>query len=165
MNLGKQLTEEMRALAAGGAQSPVSEVTVGSLRMRVGDLDRYSATLEELTLEATTTAGTDRRAYLSERTAAITRRLSFLEEPLAVWELDGNEGVAQLRSSPPQRDGETVSYWEVQLQTAGQPTATLGRYQWTPGIVERESVPYPATFALLGRIADALEAALNESAE
>lgn len=165
MSLSKDLTEQMRVLAAEGERAPVSEVTVGPLRVRVGDVDRYSATLEEIAIEASVPANVDRRAYLSSRAAAVANRLSFLEEPLAVWELDGSEGVAQLRSNPPQRDEETVSYWEVQLQAAEQPTARLGRYQWSPGMAERESVPYPATFTQLGRIAEALNAALNEPNE
>ena len=162
MSLSKQFTEQMRALAAEDDRAPVSEVTVGPLRVRVSDIDRHSATLEELTLEATVPANVDSREYLSGRAAAVTRRLSFLEEPLAVWELDGSEGVAQVRSNPPQREGEEISYWEVQIHTAEQPTASMGRYRWTPDMTERETVPYPATFSQLGRIAEALEAALNE---
>ncbi|HNP70490.1 MAG TPA: hypothetical protein PKK15_05255, partial [Kouleothrix sp.] len=101
------------------------------------------------------------RGYLSAAAAAAARRLSFLEEPLAVWELDGGEGMAQLRSSPPQRDAGEVSYWEVTLWAA-EPRAQVARYRWAPGMAEREALAYPATFALLGRMADALADALRE---
>ena len=44
--------------------------------------------------------------------------------------------MAQLRSSPPQRDADERSYWEVTLW-AGQPRAHVARYRWAPGMAER----------------------------
>jgi hypothetical protein len=101
------------------------------------------------------------RAYLSATAAEVARRLSFLEEPLAVWELDGGERAAQLRSAPPQREGDAVTYWEVTLWAGDQPGARAIRYQWSPGMAEREVLAYPATFALVARMADGLAAALD----
>src|SRR6266508_930063 len=135
MSIGKQLIEQLRQLATG-----------------------EGATLADgapLVVGMNVDAPADTRAYLSAAAAAVARGLSFLEEPLAVWELDGSEGMAELRSSPPLREGDEISYWEVTL-TAAQPSARAARYRWAPGMAEREIVAYPATFALLGRMADVL---------
>jgi hypothetical protein len=88
----------------------------------------------------------DARAWLGDHAAAAIRSLGFLEEPLAVWELDGDEGVVQLRSSPPLREGDDVTYWEVVIRCDDRPSATIARYHWAPGLPERERVIYPATF-------------------
>ena len=52
-----------------------------------------SLTLRELMVASGGAEPPDARAYLSATAAEVARRLSFLEEPLAVWELDGGERV------------------------------------------------------------------------
>jgi hypothetical protein len=170
MSLGKQMIEQLRLLSADQALPP-TEAGFQILTALEGpeqatleffDHDRYSVTLRSLDVGGGAFGG-DARAYLSAHAAEIARRLSYLEEPLAVWELDGGERVAQLRSSPPQRDGAEVSYWEVRLCAGERSGARLARYRWAPGMVEREIVAYPATFALAGRLADSLAEALREA--
>jgi hypothetical protein len=169
MSLGKQMIEQLRLLSA--ATTPPADVPIqvlavndelGHATLEFVDHDRYSVTMRALQIGADAPAG-DLRAYLSARAAEIARSLSYLEEPLAVWELDGRERVAQLRSSPPLREGEQVSYWEVTLSAGTEPGARLQRYRWAPGMVEREELDYPATFALVGRLADSLNAALRDA--
>jgi hypothetical protein len=169
MSIGKQITEQLRRLADGdqavlehGAENTLL-VRDASLRAKLefSDHDRYSLTLRELTVSAGGAVPSDARAYLSATAAEVARRLSFLEEPLAVWELDGGERVAQLRSSPPLREGEEVSYWEVTLWAGADTGARAIRYHWAPGMAEREVVAYPATFALIARMADGLAEALR----
>jgi hypothetical protein len=135
------------------------------VKLEFSDHDRYSMTLRELTIEFGAAGLLDARGYLSAAAAEVARRLSFLEEPLAVWELDGGERVAQLRSSPPQREGDTVTYWEVTLWSGDEPGARAVRYQWSPSMTEREVLAYPATFALIARMADGLADAMRGDAE
>lgn len=161
MALGKLLIEQLRDTEQPATQPLTVAHGAQSAELSFFDRDRYSVTLRELAAGAGGAAPADSRAFLSAAAAAVARRLSFLEEPLAVWELDGGEGMAQLRSSPPQREGEEVSYWEVTLWAAPA-RALAARYRWQPGMAEREVLAYPATFALLGRIADGLAAALEE---
>jgi len=172
MPLGKRTIETLRDLARdpsiasdsadGGQKRLVISEGAATAQLEIADNDRYSVTLRSLEVELDRPAPEDVRAFLSERAAAIIRQLSFLEEPLAVWELDEGERTAQLRSSPPLREGEEVSYWEVALRGDGRPRASITRYRWRPGIPEREAELYPATFALVGRIMQSLEAALSE---
>jgi hypothetical protein len=173
MSIGKQITERLRQLADGD-QTVLEAGTENTLlvldaplraKLEFSDHDRYSLTLRELTVGAGGAVPNDARAYLSATAAEVARRLSFLEEPLAVWELDGGERVAQLRSSPPQREGDTVAYWEVTLWAGNEPGARAVRYQWSPGMAEREVLAYPATFALIARMADGMADALRKDAE
>jgi hypothetical protein len=169
MSIGKQITEQLRRLADGD-QTVLEAGTENTLLVReaplratleFSDHDRYSLTLRALTVGTGNSELDDARTYLSATAADVARRLSFLEEPLAVWELDGGERVAQLRSSPPQREGDAVTYWEVTLWAGDEPGARAVRYQWLPGMAEREVLAYPATFALIARMADGLAAALR----
>ena len=169
MSLGKQMIERLRLLATAAsafADDPRKIVTAleGSAQatLEFFDHDRFSVTLRALDVGSGAPCEGDARAYLSARAAETARRLSYLEEPLAVWELDGEERVAQLRSSPPQREGDEISYWEVTLVVGEQPAARIARYRWASGMAEREVVAYPATFALVGRMVDSLAAALAE---
>jgi hypothetical protein len=171
MSLGKQMIEQLRLLAAaesvfGGDPHKIVTALDGSAQatLEFFDHDRFSVTLRALDVGGASFEG-DVRAELSARAAEIARRLSYLEEPLAVWELDGRERVAQLRSSPPQREGDEVSYWEVMLTAGAQLAARIARYRWATGMAEREVVAYPATFALVGRMTDSLRAALAEGEE
>jgi hypothetical protein len=173
MSTGKQMIERLRRLADGD-RTVLEDGDEHTLllpgeplhaKLAFFDHDRYSVTLHELTVGARGAAPHDARAYLSVTAAEIARRLGFLEEPLAVWELDGGEKQAQLRSSPPLRDGDEVSYWEVTLWAGADAGARATRYRWAPGMAEREVVAYPATFALVGRITDALAEALKAGGE
>src|SRR5262245_58134329 len=181
MSIGKQITEQLRRLAdgdrsvldAGDEHTLLVLAQALHAKLEFFDHDRYSVTLRELTVGAGAEAPSDARAYLSSRAAEVARRLSFLEEPLAVWELDGGERIAQLRSSPPLREGEEISYWEVTLwapsTSSGQGGTESGarviRYHWSPGMAEREVLAYPATFALVARMADSLAEALRGHVE
>jgi hypothetical protein len=173
MSIGKQITERLRRLAdgdqavleAGSKNTLLVLDTPLPAKLEFSDYDRYSVALRELMVGAGGAAPLDTRGYLSAAAADIARRLSFLEEPLAVWELDGGERMAQLRSSPPLREGDTVTYWEVTLWAGDEPGARAVRYHWSPGMVEREVLAYPATFALIARMADGLATALRGDAE
>ena len=172
MSIGKQITERLRRLADGD-RTVLEPGTENSLlvldaplraQLEFSDYDRYSLALRELTIGAGGAAPLDARSYLSATAAEVARRLSFLEEPLAVWELDGSERTAQLRSSPPLREGDAVAYWEVTLWAGEELGARAVRYHWSPGMAEREVLIYPATFALIARVADGLADALRDDA-
>lgn len=169
MTLGKQVLEQLQTLARtpdavrGYVIQPHAR-TLSVIReqqqavLEFADHDRYSLALRELRLclPARATGG-DTGDYLRERTAELAQRLSYLEEPLAVWELDSNEGAAQLRSHPPMREGVQITYWEVLLRINSETERiNLARYQWQVGAPDRTLLIYPATFALLARLTDSL---------
>jgi hypothetical protein len=178
MNIGKQVLAQLRLLAKEGPEAVGLQVLEHehntsqlllqdadqSVRLELFDYDRYSVTLHMLEVGTPALAAVaDTQSVLSAYAAEVARELSYLEEPLAVWELESREQVAQLRSFPPLREDEEISYWEVTL-TAGtegtERSARIMRYRWAPGMAEREVVAYPATFALIARMTDSLSSAL-----
>ncbi len=181
MSLGKYLTERLRLMVKEGEDAAQLQtlsdqhkrlvVTTDTLTATLDlfDYDRYSLTLRTLELRAgapseagdlTQLSRAELHEVLHTQAAALARQLNYLEEPLAVWELEVSERSTQLRSAPPQRDEAEVSYWEVTLAMGEQTVVQLARYRWSPEMVERELVPYPASFALLARIAESLGAAV-----
>ena len=158
MNLGTMLHEQLKKLDAGNNAVAVAAGSNHAL-LNIVDSDRYSVTMRDLTV-----GGMPRHSsvptFLDVATSALIHELQYLEEPLARIELDATEGQAILRSTQPQREGETLSYWEVTLDAGVAPSAKIARYSWSPGMIEREPVAYPATFRLLARITDSMETAL-----
>lgn len=177
MSLGKQILERLRVLAKAGPEAVglqslandhntsqlVLDAGDQSVRLELVDYDRFSITFYALEVGNQLPAKIeDKQAVLSSYAAAIARELSYLEEPLAVWELDRSEQLAQLRSCPPMHEDGEVSYWEVTLAVGEtHRSARLMRYRWAAGMTDREVVDYPATFALIARLTDSLHAALT----
>ena len=51
------------------------------------------------------------------------------------------------------------------IRAGDEPGARAVRYHWAPGMPEREVIAYPATFALVARMADSLAEALRPDTE
>lgn len=171
MNLSKLIATELRRLGtAQPSGEGVRTITLGGtdglpiVQLELADLDRYSAALHRVTVGAPFDAPASHaaaQAQLNNIAQAVIEHLDYLEEPLAVVESDAGAGISQVRSNPPQRDENELSYWEVVLNLTDQPGASLTRYRWAPELLEREIQPYPVAFAHLGRIAESLAAALQ----
>jgi hypothetical protein len=134
--------------------------------LSLGDWDRYSATLRRLEVNQETALNSGQIrviGYLEQCAQQVIRRITYLEEPLAVLEFDREGSVVQLRSYPPRHDGEALIYWEVEVSAQSRPMACLARYHWRPGQPERESLAHPVTFATLGRLAQDLALTLAEA--
>jgi hypothetical protein len=177
MSLAKQITFELRRLGADQAalaalladEAGVRAIDLGgtdgvpSIRVAVFDADRFSVSLRMLTVAVGQLPPTgDEPDAADVALAALARgviaELAYLEEPLAVVERDA--AAVQIRSAPPLREDEQLSYWEVALTGGERPSASIARYRWEPGMPEREPQPYPAAFPLVARIAESLAAAL-----
>jgi len=135
-----------------------------AISLTLADYDRYSVTLCNLKIKHDAPAPTQAVAvndYLQHRAHLIIKRLSYLLEPLALVEVDAEEGAAQLRSTPTQTEGEEErTYWEVMLRAGENPSISMARYRWQADTADRELIPYPSIFANLGRMAEDLALAL-----
>ncbi len=126
------------------------------------DYDRYTLILRHLeVMDNSLTIKTKVEDYLHQSALAISQRLTYLEEPLLLLELDSLEGLAQLRSSPPQSNEDRLLYWELILRTTPHPHARLARYCWHGGDYERRPQPHPVTAITLARIAADLATSLT----
>jgi hypothetical protein len=178
MSLAKLIVTELRRLGADQAAVaalPADDAGVRTLdigategapaaRVAFYDADRYSVSLRMLTVAGGQLPPLgDEPGAADARLAAMARgviaQLAYLEEPLAVVERAAAD--AQIRSNPPLREDEMLSYWEVALTSGERPSASIARYRWEPGMPEREPQPYPAAFPLVARIVGSLVAALD----
>jgi hypothetical protein len=181
MNLSKRVVEHLEQLANKGPKQIdavilnsaeqegfivgiPAEAQEPSVAITLEAYDRYSVTLRQLEVNYDSLAPGESRdeAFLQRCIEQVVRRLTYLEEPLALLELDAAQKLAQLRSHPPYRDGQRLTYWEVLIWATSQPRARLTRYHWQADSHDRKQMAYPATFATLGRIAQDLALSLTE---
>ncbi|NTW02352.1 MAG: hypothetical protein HGA19_13915 [Oscillochloris sp.] len=179
MSLTKLITTELRRLGSDPValkalptdDAGVYTITLGgvdaapSARLAFFDADRYSVNMQMLSVASRQLPPLGNEpgavdARLSALACGVIAQLGYLEEPLAVVERDATESQVQIRSNPPLCEDELLSYWEVTLSLGEQPSASIARYHWEPSMPERKLLPYPATFALIGRLADSLATAL-----
>ena len=178
MKLNQSIVSQLEQLATNGPQhieavvqsSPQTGYIVGipatgkgaGASLSLADYDRYSVILRHLEVydNSIVVQANTRVDYLRSVAAAITQRLTYLEEPLALIEVDAIENMAQLRSSPPQCDGQGSIYWELVVRVVPHPQVRLTRYGWTAAASERTLLPHPITFATLGRVAEDLAVSL-----
>jgi len=177
MNIHQCLVRQLEQLVAHGPQKIDAVLQADGAGLIVGippedfgcgasinlaDHDRYSGMLQHLEVynNKLSLSSGDKEGYLRQSATAIIRQLDYLEEPLELIELDTIENMALLRSSPPRRETNQTTYWEIWVWATPHPHARIERYQWAVGSEGRDSVNYPVTFALLGRIAQSLAASL-----
>ena len=84
-------------------------------------------------------------------------RLNYLLEPVSPIEVDSEGCTVQMRSSPPQKDDDGTSYYELLITRAGE--LSLSRYQRSAG-AERRQVPAHVTREVLLRLVHDFAAAL-----
>lgn len=88
----------------------------------------------------------------------LSRRLTYLLEPISPVEVDAQQCVVQLRSNPPQRDENGASYYELLVQRGGR--LSLCRWVKEPGEVRRQ-VPAQVTCEVFLRLVADFSGAAN----
>ena len=88
----------------------------------------------------------------------LSERLTYLMEPIRPIELDADACTVQMRSSPPQRDDDGRSYYELVVRRGGE--LNLCRYRKEPG-KPRQQVAATVTGEALLRLVDDFEAVLG----
>ena len=89
----------------------------------------------ELTIGKLSAAPIDQLKRVAE---ALSARLTYLLEPIRPIEVDPDQCVVQMRSSPPQKDDNGTSYYELLVARGGR--LSLSRYSRPVGQSEREAV-------------------------
>lgn len=80
-------------------------------------------------------------------------RLNYLLEPVVADEIDGQSGVARLRSDPPSQSTEGTTYYEVFVRRGGE--VELRRFRATHG-AKRLAIPAFVTREVLLRLVEDL---------
>jgi hypothetical protein len=82
---------------------------------------------------------------------ALSKRLTYLLEPISPIEVDADQCVVQLRSNPPQRDDNGTRYYELLVRRGGE--LSLRRFQKQPGGT-REPISAQVTREVFLRLVD-----------
>ena len=89
-------------------------------------------------------------ADLQKRSAELSARLTYLLEPIAPIESDGESCSVQMRSNPPHRDDDGTRYYELLMRRGG--SISLRRWQSQPGQC-RQQIPAELTREVIVRLA------------
>jgi len=93
---------------------------------------------------------------LKQVAGELSRRLTYLLEPISPIEVDAEQCVVQMRSTPPQKDDTGATYYEILVARGGQ--LSLARYQKPRG-QERQPIAAQVTREVFLRLADDFAAA------
>ena len=126
------------------------------INLEITSLDSVGVALDSLEFVAA-----DRKEWtprdLNAWGAKLSRRVSYLLEPLKVLEIDGGAGQVQLRSESPTVRGDSRGYYEVRLDRAGR--CRLERYVVDPDRRGRRRTPCHLTREVVERLADDIASA------
>ncbi|HEX3726104.1 MAG TPA: hypothetical protein VHV08_07665, partial [Pirellulales bacterium] len=86
----------------------------------------------------------------------LAARLTYLLEPISPVEIDDQRCIVQMRSSPPQREPDRTTYYELLVDRGGR--ISLSRYARPRGQT-RELIPAQVTREVLLRLASDFSAA------
>jgi len=157
MTLRTQFEHELNNLGAGGPTGV--DLTSGNRRLTCDLVERNPLAVAFQALRVATPELADTTSPQLERMAkALSERLTYLMEPIRPIEIDADACVAQLRSSPPQRDDDGRSYFELTVRRGGE--IALARFRKEPG-TPREQIPATVTREVLLRLVDDFEAVLG----
>ena len=141
MTLRLQFEHELNQLGGGGTATV--DVTAGNRRLTCDLVERNSlaVALQALRVATPELAGAS-SASLERMAKDLSARLTYLMEPIRPIEIDADACVAQLRSSPPQRDDDGRSYYELVVRRGGE--ILLCRFRKEPA-TPRQQIPATVT--------------------
>ncbi|HEY1602821.1 MAG TPA: hypothetical protein VGG64_24670 [Pirellulales bacterium] len=153
-----KLVDQARAAlqtASGNFRLEIAE-SAQRLTCDISALDSLACAFTSFTLSSNIVANltADQLKRLGEKLAA---RLTYLLEPIRPIEFDHEQSILQMRSSPPDRDEESTSYYELVARRDG--TLSLCRYAKRPGDV-RQAIPVNVTREVFFRLVGDFSAAV-----
>ena len=157
MTLHAKFDQELAKLGSGEAVTVAVEDSPRQLTCDIVERNALAVLFDRLNL-ATTELASATPADLERIGKALADRLTYLMEPIAPIELDADACVVQLRSSPPQRDDDGRSYYELIARRGGE--ISLARYRKENGNARRQ-IAATVTREVLMRLAADFCAALD----
>jgi hypothetical protein len=157
MSLNQQLQHELASLAPFSAGEHLLEIEAGGrhLRCQLVALDSLACAFLRLTLRADSLTGRSAE-QLKELGETLSARLTYLLEPIRPIEFDAEESSVQLRSTPPHKDTNRTTYYELLASRRGE--LSLCRFSRSPG-QQRQMVPAHVTREVLARLVSDFAAA------
>jgi hypothetical protein len=157
MTLHNKFEQELAKLGSGKQHSLSAAEGQREIRCQVIERDALAVSFERLALQTAELAGAG-VADLERIAKALSARLTYLLEPISPIEIDAEACVVQMRSSPPQRDDDGRSYYELLVRKGGE--IALSRFRKGNGAA-RQVVPATVTREVLVRLAGDFSAAID----
>ncbi len=137
---------------ASGHQTITVEEAGQRLAVDLSSLDALALAFDHIALASQSLAAAPVE-QLKKVADALSKRLTYLLEPISPIEVDADQCLVQMRSSPPQRDDNGTRYYELLVRRGGE--LSLARYQKQPGGT-RQSIPAQVTREVFLRLVDDL---------
>jgi hypothetical protein len=134
MKLHTDFERELANLGDGGAATLAVEARPRTLTCDIVERNSLAVSFNYLRLATEGLASAD-ATKLESIGRALAAKLTYLMEPIAPIEIDTDACVVQLRSSPPQRDDDGRSYYELLVRRGGE--VALHRYRKENGDARR----------------------------
>lgn len=134
MTLQTQFEQQLTQLSAGAARA-VAEEPPRQVACDIAEHNPLAVSFNRLQLRTTELANAS-VAELEGLSKALAQRLTYLMEPISPIEIDAQACVVQMRSSPPQRDDDGRTYYELLVRRGGE--IALCRYRKENGAGRRQ---------------------------
>ncbi len=160
MNIGAKMLERMQHLTDVEGDVPTRNnplqvaLQEGPIRIqaKVEAYDTLGVGLRELAV-----AGNNDAASLENLAQAISDRVTYLWEPIALIERDLEREQVQMRSAPPLVEDQAIEFYEAELtRQEGTPHLQLVRYRRPNGPGQHDQVTIVLTHTAFRRLADDL---------
>jgi hypothetical protein len=151
MTLQNQFERELLNLGDGGPALVAVNDSPRQLSCDVVERNSLAVSFNQLRLATDELASAD-APELERIGKALAGRLTYLMEPIAPIEIDASACVVQLRSSPPQRDDDGRSYYELIVRRGGE--IGLTRYRKDNGNARQQIAATVTREVLLRLIGD-----------
>jgi hypothetical protein len=134
----------------GGSQTLSASDAAARAEANILALDALALAFDHVTVtrDALAAAPIEQLKKLSD---ALSKKLTYLLEPISPVEVDADHCVVQMRSSPPQRDDNGTRYYELLVRRGGE--LSLRRFEKQPGNA-RQSVPAHVTREVFLRLVE-----------
>lgn len=147
MSLKQQVQQALQTWPSFAGESRLLAASDGGIRLQcwLTALDRLACAFEQFQLYHPALAGASLER-LKQAADTLSSRLTYLLEPIRIVEADAHQCVVQLRSSPPDREGQAPAYYELLVRADG--TLSLARFAQPPA-APRHVVPAQVTHEVL----------------
>jgi hypothetical protein len=156
MSLNDQINQELARIRAGGGGGVLTaDAPSGRLECDLNSVDGIGCAVDQFSFHTgrLTGASLEKLKKIGED---LSRRVTYLLEPIAIIELDAEGVTVQLRSSPPSQENGVTTYYELTINQNG---LNLRRYQSQSG-QPRQAIPAHFTHEALRRLAKDVTAAV-----
>ena len=155
MGLADDLNQELIQLIGYSSTSPkiVRLSATDGIQIEIDFIavDSMSCALQEIRLSVPKLIDAD-FAILQKWAEALSQRVTYLLEDIGLLELDPDAGQVLIRSTPPQKQGGTTSFYEVLLKSHAGGNFSLKRYESTSTTGGRQPIDLHTTHELLRKL-------------